>query len=189
MGSEVSRSQTIVVSRWLVMPMQAMSSPVRSALATASAATDDWVYQISDGSCSTQPGRGNSCSKGFCADATTVPSWFRIIARDEVVPWSRARTYLRVISVVMIQSDLNMERSSRKPGLRRACAAGRSPVCYFSRYPSARRVNSRTCSCCQRSSRPSSCAMRRAAAGAIAIAARASNNNILSRRASTSSTV
>ena len=46
-GNEVSRSHTMVVSRWFVIPIQAMSSPVRSALAMTSAATDDCEYQIS----------------------------------------------------------------------------------------------------------------------------------------------
>ena len=57
MGSPVSLSQTMVVSRWLVMPMAAMSSAGR-----------DFVHgreghaqlggQISLASCSTQPGLG-----------------------------------------------------------------------------------------------------------------------------------
>jgi hypothetical protein len=57
-GRPVSRSQTMVVSRWLLMPMAAMEVPFKPAWVTASAATPAWVDQISCGSCSTQPGWG-----------------------------------------------------------------------------------------------------------------------------------
>ncbi|TCN65633.1 hypothetical protein CLV25_11022 [Acetobacteroides hydrogenigenes] len=76
----------MVVSRWLVMPIAAISNPVKPALATTSAATDAWVYQISLGSCSTHPGLGNSCSKGFCDTALISPEWSKIIALELVVP-------------------------------------------------------------------------------------------------------
>ena len=58
MGSPVSLSQTMVVSRWLVMPMAAMSSARAPTLFMAERATPSWVAQISLASCSTQPGLG-----------------------------------------------------------------------------------------------------------------------------------
>ena len=57
-GSPVARFQTIVVSRWLVMPIAAMSVAARPALASASQAVASCELQISFGSCSTQPGCG-----------------------------------------------------------------------------------------------------------------------------------
>ena len=58
MGRPVSRSQRIVVSRWLVMPMAAMSPAAMSALAMASHHHAYWDDQISMASCSTQLCRG-----------------------------------------------------------------------------------------------------------------------------------
>ena len=57
-GLPVARSQTIVVSRWLVIPTAAMSAPVTRASAIARRAASPMVVQISSGSCSTQPGCG-----------------------------------------------------------------------------------------------------------------------------------
>ena len=57
-GRPVARSQTIVVSRWLVMPIAATSAPLAPAVASASRAAVTVVVQISSGSCSTQPGCG-----------------------------------------------------------------------------------------------------------------------------------
>ena len=57
-GFPVARSQTIVVSRWLVMPIAAMLSAVTPSFAIASIATPYWEDQISIASCSTQPGCG-----------------------------------------------------------------------------------------------------------------------------------
>ena len=57
-GALVARSQTVVVSRWLVMPMAATSSPVMPAVFSAWVAARSTVVQRSSGSCSTQPGRG-----------------------------------------------------------------------------------------------------------------------------------
>ena len=45
--------------------IQAIWLSVTSAFAIASLMTDDWVYQISFGSCSTQPGFGKYCWNGF----------------------------------------------------------------------------------------------------------------------------
>jgi hypothetical protein len=57
-GSPLRRFHTSVVSRWLVMPIEAMSAACRPAFASASCAVASWVAQISIGSCSTQPGCG-----------------------------------------------------------------------------------------------------------------------------------
>ena len=58
MGRPVVLSQTMVVSRWLVMPMAATSAGEMPVCAITSVSTDDWLDQISMGSCSTQPGLG-----------------------------------------------------------------------------------------------------------------------------------
>jgi len=50
--------QTTTVSRWLVMPMPAMSRTPTPLVAIASRAVDRTSRQISSGSCSTQPGCG-----------------------------------------------------------------------------------------------------------------------------------
>jgi len=55
-GAPVARSHSMVVSRWLVMPMAATSTPGRAAI--ASPATCSCVAAISRGSCSTHPGCG-----------------------------------------------------------------------------------------------------------------------------------
>ena len=57
-GRPVHRSQSRVVSRWLVRPRAATSRPVRLASATAPSAVRRVDAQRSSGSCSTQPGLG-----------------------------------------------------------------------------------------------------------------------------------
>ena len=57
-----------------------------------SRATASCVAQIASGSWVTWPGDGNFCSNGCWALATGRPSWPNAMARDDVVPWSRART-------------------------------------------------------------------------------------------------
>ena len=57
-GSPVFRSQTRVVSRWLVMPTAARSEAERLALLRAPWMTSWLRSQISLASCSTQPGFG-----------------------------------------------------------------------------------------------------------------------------------
>ena len=57
-GLPLTRSQTIVVSRWLVMPMPAISLASTAALAIASRTVATTLDQISSGSCSTHPGAG-----------------------------------------------------------------------------------------------------------------------------------
>src|SRR6185369_5669282 len=95
-GFPVRRSQTIVVSRWLVMPMAAMSSAVSPARAMASTATPSCEAQISLASCSTRPGWGKIWRNSFWASPRTFPSWSNTTARELVVPWSRARMKLIV---------------------------------------------------------------------------------------------
>ena len=58
MGRPVSRSQRMVVSRWLVMPMAAMSAASTPDWAMTSIITAYWEDQISMASCSTQPSLG-----------------------------------------------------------------------------------------------------------------------------------
>ena len=93
MGCPVVRSQTSVVSRWLVMPMAATSPARMPAPLRASCITPLWVLQISLASCSTQPGLGKIWRNSFWAEALMVPSWLKTMARLLVVPWSRARMY------------------------------------------------------------------------------------------------
>ena len=85
-GWPVRRSHRIVVSRWLVMPMPAMALGSMWAASTASDSARDVVAQISMGSCSTQPGWGKICRKGYCALATISPRLLNRMARDVVVP-------------------------------------------------------------------------------------------------------
>ena len=57
-GVPLARSQSTVVSRWLVMPIAPMSLAARADLPIVSAATRRWLCHISMASCSTQPGLG-----------------------------------------------------------------------------------------------------------------------------------
>ena len=68
-GSPVSASHTMVVSRWLVIPIAAMLSPLISMEVMASAMTEACDDQISIGLCSTQPGLGNIWVNSFCDTA------------------------------------------------------------------------------------------------------------------------
>ena len=90
-GSPVARSQTTVVSRWLVIPMATMSLAVKPALAKTSRATASWLRQISLASCSTHPGCGKCWANSCCAVPRTMPWRSNSSARELVVPWSRAR--------------------------------------------------------------------------------------------------
>ena len=93
MGSPVARSHTMVVSRWLAMPMAAISSAVAPILFMAERATPSWVVQISLASCSTQPGLGKYWVNSFWATLQILPSWSNRIQRFEVVPASSAIMY------------------------------------------------------------------------------------------------
>src|SRR5262245_37004572 len=75
------------------MPIAARSEAVAPALASALRAARSWVCQISSASCSTQPGCGKCCVNSIWSTAAIAPSRSNRIAREEVVPWSRAITY------------------------------------------------------------------------------------------------
>jgi hypothetical protein len=88
-GAPVARSQSSVVSRWLVMPIAAMRAPDTPAAARAPAVASTTLCQISAGSCSTQarPGKcwANSwvlAARAFCH---SNPS------RARSCPWSPDR--------------------------------------------------------------------------------------------------
>src|SRR5262245_2031201 len=70
--------------------MPATSSARAPASASACCAHSSWVRQISRGSCSTHPGCGKSCVVSRCASARISPARSNTIARELVVPWSRA---------------------------------------------------------------------------------------------------
>ena len=81
-GSPVSRSHTMVVSRWLVMPMAAMSSALAPIWFMADRATPSWVVQISLASCSTHPGRGKYWGEFLLCNAAHLS---RLIEQDAAV--------------------------------------------------------------------------------------------------------
>ena len=83
-------SQTTVVSRWLVMPMAAMSSARALTWPMASTAVPSMVDQISWALCSTQPGWGKNWVNSFCAMAQISPRRLKRIQRLLVVPASSA---------------------------------------------------------------------------------------------------
>ena len=85
-GTPVWASHTMVVSRWLVMPMAAMSSPPMPILEIASAITAASEAQISMGSCSTQPGWGKYWVNSCWATEQMFPSWSKTMALEELVP-------------------------------------------------------------------------------------------------------
>ena len=58
MGRPVAFSQTMVVSRWFVMPMAAISAGSMPPRVMASIMTPYWLEYNSSGSCSTQPACG-----------------------------------------------------------------------------------------------------------------------------------
>src|SRR6267142_3806964 len=74
------------------MPSAATSPAASPARARASRATASCDSQISRGSCSTQPGCGKICRSSRWAAATAEPESSKTMARELVVPWSRART-------------------------------------------------------------------------------------------------
>ena len=103
-GSPVSASHTMVVSRWLVIPIAAMFSPLMSMEVMASAITDAWDDQISIGLCSTQPGLGKIWVNSFCETALVWPFWSKTMALELLVPWSRARIYFSIIMWLLVNS-------------------------------------------------------------------------------------
>ena len=92
-GSPVFLSQITVVSRWLVMPMAAMSEAVTPSLLMALRDTSSVVSQISSASCSTQPGLGKIWRNSFWAVEQMLPARSKRMQREEVVPWSRDMMY------------------------------------------------------------------------------------------------
>ena len=81
-----SRPHTTVVSRWLVIPIAAMSLAVAPAFSKASRQTATVVVQMSSGSCSTQPEAGKCCGNSACAVAAIEMSARNTMAREDVVP-------------------------------------------------------------------------------------------------------
>ena len=96
MGSPVCLSHTMVVSRWLVMPMAAISAAVAFRFFMASWATSSWVDQISSASCSTQPGLGKNWVNSFWATLHISPRSLNRMQRLLVVPASSAITYFAI---------------------------------------------------------------------------------------------
>ena len=92
-GRPLARSHRIAVSRWLVMPIPAISSGETPHRATHSVMEAYWLAYISIGSCSTQPGWGYFCAMGCCAMLTTRSSQSNRMLRALVVPSSRASMY------------------------------------------------------------------------------------------------
>src|SRR6478736_5036015 len=106
-GLPVLLSQTTVVSRWLVIPMAAISFTVNPVLVMVSAAVPNCVLHISVASCSTQPGRGNICVNSFCATETIFPCLLKIIERELVVPWSNDKIYCGMKQWFVLQNKIN----------------------------------------------------------------------------------
>ena len=80
----------MVVSRWLAMPMAAMSAADAPMAFMAESATPSWVVQISLASCSTQPGLGKYWVNSFWATLHMRPCLSNRMQRLEVVPASSA---------------------------------------------------------------------------------------------------
>jgi len=82
----VDGSHTQTVSRWLVIPIAAMSLAVTLAFFSASRQVARVEFQISSGSCSTQPEAGKCCGNSACAIAAIEMSLPKTMAREDVVP-------------------------------------------------------------------------------------------------------
>ena len=93
-GRPVARSQTTVVSRWLVMPMAAMSARARSGPGQRSR-SDAGLRSPRSPARRARPSPAAGRSAGIPAAPTPrmLPSWSNTMARELVVPWSRARMY------------------------------------------------------------------------------------------------
>ena len=90
----------MVVSRWFVMPMAAMSSADAPTSFMADSATPSWVVQISLASCSTQPGLGKYWVNSFCATLHISPRALKRMQRLDVVPASSAMIYFCFVIAV-----------------------------------------------------------------------------------------
>ncbi len=91
-GAPLSRSHTMVDSRWLAMPRATRSEGCSDALSSAPCTTSTTLRQISSGSCSTHPGRGKICSCSFWAIDTMRAERSKTMQREDAVPWSIAAT-------------------------------------------------------------------------------------------------
>ena len=97
-GRPVARSQTIVVSRWFVMPIAAIRpTPPGVACDRLRARPRAGSARCPRGRASTWPGEGNPWGNSCWAIATTSRRGRTTMARDEVVPWSSARTRSRAL--------------------------------------------------------------------------------------------
>jgi len=85
-GTPLRRSHTTTVSRWLVMPIAAMSRASAPLDCSAVRAVDSCRAQISCASCSTQPGFGNSVDSSSCARARISPAASTSTLRQLLVP-------------------------------------------------------------------------------------------------------
>ncbi len=121
-GLPVARSHRIVVSRWLVIPTAATSAADTRALRSAPRATSSCELQMSSGSCSTQPGRGKCCGNSRWSKATTRPSRSNTIARELVVPWSRARMTATIVLYRTLHPHLPRRGQDAVPYARPPCA-------------------------------------------------------------------
>ena len=130
-GLPVARSQTIVVSRWLVMPIAATSFAATPALAIAArtVATDggpDFLRVVLD-----PAGRADRSAETPAARSPTGASASsNTIARVEVVPWSMARRWLGNVGLrtrldysAAARPLVSMNRVERRDGLRRRDAS------------------------------------------------------------------
>ena len=131
-GWPVRRSHSTVVSRWLVMPMAAMSLALSWALNSASSATACCVAQISLASCSTQPGCGKICRNSRCAMATMRPLAWKTMARELEVPWSRASRCSLVVMALVFAVERRCAALCRRRG------TGRTDVHYATESPNPR---------------------------------------------------
>ncbi len=86
MGRPERRSQSRVVSRWLVMPIALMSAPLAVACRIATAIAFCVEDQMSWKSCSTHPGWGKICRNSKFAFPLTESRWSSTSAVLPVVP-------------------------------------------------------------------------------------------------------
>ena len=86
MGLPDARSQSSVVSRWLVMPMAAMSAASMPASAMAPPTDAPTLVQICSGSCSTHPGCGKCWANSTLFLPSVSPSRVTTMAVEPVVP-------------------------------------------------------------------------------------------------------
>ena len=122
MGRPERRSQSSVVSRWLVMPMACRSDGFADAWRRARPMTLSVAAQMSSRSCSTQPGLGKIWRNSRLALPLTERRWSRTSAVTPVVPSSIARTYL---AITLLLERTGPRRGRLPPPRDRAAAGGR----------------------------------------------------------------